>query len=84
LSIFWNFLDHSLKNNKISGSRTKKQQKLTKNQPTKPTNEKTNLKYSWLVMVGQKNQPKTNQKTNQPRQKPTFSWLVADPRARVN
>jgi hypothetical protein len=31
------------------------------------------------VMVGQKNQPKTNQKTNQPRQKPTFSWLVADP-----
>jgi len=31
-------------------------------------------------MVGQKNQPKTNQKTNQPRQKPTFSWLVADPR----
>jgi hypothetical protein len=52
---------------------------LTKNQPTKPTNQKTNLRYSWLVMVGQKNQPKTNQKTNQPRQKPTFSWLVADP-----
>ena len=82
-SIFWNFLEHCLKNNKIllkQSSRTKKQQKLTKNQPTKPTNQKTNLKYSWLVMVGQKYQPKTNQKTNQPRQKPTFSWLVADPR----
>jgi hypothetical protein len=49
---------------------------LTKNQPNKPTNQKTNLKDSWLVMVGQKKQPKINQ----PRQKPTFSWLVADPR----
>ena len=55
------------------------QQNLTENQPNGPTNQKTNLKYSWLVMVGQKNQPKTNKKPTNQDKKPTFAWLVADP-----